>query len=50
MSLEDPRQLLASGVTDYIVQQLVDNGNDPERIIVPGLDNEPYPELQGRDR
>ncbi|NEA32856.1 DUF5624 domain-containing protein [Streptomyces sp. SID13031] len=41
--LEDPRQLLSGAVTDFAAQQLVDNGNDPARIFVPGLDGEPYP-------
>jgi hypothetical protein len=43
MVLEDPRQLLSGAVTDFAAQQLVDNGNDPARIFVPGLDGEPYP-------
>ena len=43
--LEDPRQLLSSAVTDYASQQLVNNDNDPTRVVVPGLDGEPYPEL-----
>ncbi|MFB9177816.1 DUF5624 domain-containing protein [Dactylosporangium sucinum] len=43
--LEDPRQLLSGAVTDYASQQLVDNDNDPRRVVVPGLDGEPYPEL-----
>lgn len=41
--LEDPRQLLSGAVTDFAAQQLVVNGNDPARILVPGLDGEPYP-------
>jgi hypothetical protein len=43
--MEDPRQLLSGAVTDYASRQLVDNGNDPLAITVPGLDGEPYPEL-----
>ncbi|MCW2757506.1 MAG: hypothetical protein JWO46_1252 [Nocardioidaceae bacterium] len=41
--LEDPRQLLSGAVTDYAAQQLVAAGNDPSRVVVPGLDGEPYP-------
>jgi hypothetical protein len=41
--LEDPRQLLSGAVTDYAAQQLVANDNDPMRVVVPGLDGEPYP-------
>jgi hypothetical protein len=48
LSLEDPRQLLASGVTDYVAAQLVANGNDPSAVVVPGLDGEPYPALDRR--
>jgi hypothetical protein len=43
--MEDPRQLLSGAVTDYASRQLVDNGNEPLAITVPGLDGEPYPEL-----
>jgi hypothetical protein len=45
LSLEDPRQLLASGVTDYVAAQLAANGNDPSAVVVPGLDGEPYPPM-----
>ncbi|SDK57074.1 hypothetical protein SAMN05428985_104547 [Nocardioides sp. YR527] len=45
MVLEDPRQLLSGAVTDYASQQLVDHDNDPRRVVVPGLDGEPYPAL-----
>lgn len=41
--LEDPRQLLSGAITDYAAQELVDHGNDPLRVTVPGLDGEPYP-------
>jgi hypothetical protein len=41
--LEDPRQLLSGAVTDYAAQQLVANDNVPLRVVVPGLDGEPYP-------
>jgi len=43
LALEDPRQLLASGVIDYLAEQLVRNNNDPAKVVVPGLDAEPYP-------
>jgi hypothetical protein len=45
LSLEDPRQLLASGVTDFVAAQLAGNGNDPSAVTIPGLDGEPYPPL-----
>jgi hypothetical protein len=43
--MEDPRQLLSGAVTDYASRQLVENGNEPLAITVPGLDGEPYPAL-----
>jgi hypothetical protein len=42
--LEDPRQLLSGCVTDYAIEQLVANDNDPRRVTVPGLDATDYPE------
>lgn len=41
--MEDPRQLLSGAVTDYAAQQLIEHGNDPLAVTVPGLDDEPYP-------
>jgi len=43
--MEDPRQLLSGAVTDYASKQLIDHGNDPAAVTVPGLDGEPYPHL-----
>ena len=40
--LEDPRQLLSGAVTDYASKQLIEHGNDPSAVTVPGLDGEPY--------
>jgi hypothetical protein len=47
LALEDPRQLLASGVTDYMAEQLVANDIDPSKIVIPGLDTEGYPPRNG---
>ncbi|WP_296559125.1 DUF5624 domain-containing protein [Pigmentiphaga sp.] len=41
--LEDPRQLLSGCVADYAVDQLQAHGNDPARVVVPGLDGCAYP-------
>jgi hypothetical protein len=41
--IEDPRQLLSGCVTDYAVEQLRANGNDPSTVVVPGLDRTTYP-------
>ncbi|HEY6492568.1 MAG TPA: DUF5624 domain-containing protein [Trebonia sp.] len=41
--LEDPRQMVSSSVIDYAVEQLVATGNDPARVVVPGLDGVAYP-------
>lgn len=43
--LEDPRQLLSGCVTDYAVEQLQANGNDPSKVQVPGLDGTTYPPM-----
>jgi Domain of unknown function (DUF5624) len=48
--MEDPRQLLSGAVTDYASSQLVRSANDPSAVIVPGLDGEPYPHLNGESR
>ena len=44
--LEDPQQVLSAAVTDYAARQLVENDNDPRAVTVPGLDGEPYPQLE----
>ncbi|MES2943934.1 MAG: DUF5624 domain-containing protein [Pseudomonadota bacterium] len=41
--LEDPRQLLAGCVVDYAVDLLQRSGNDPAKVVVPGLDGTNYP-------
>ena len=41
--LEDPRQLLSGCVTDYAVEQLRLNSNNPASVVVPGLDRYAYP-------
>lgn len=48
--MEDPRQLLSGAVTDYASSQLIDSANDPSAVIVPGLDNEPYPHTSGESQ
>jgi hypothetical protein len=41
--MEDPTQLLSNCVADYIVDQLQDNGNRPDRVEIPGFTNVTYP-------
>lgn len=41
--MEDPRQLLAGCVADYVIDQLQASGNQPERLHVSGLDGTDYP-------
>jgi len=48
--MEDPRQLLSGAVTDYASSQLIAKANDPSAVIVPGLDNEPYPHTSGESQ
>jgi hypothetical protein len=41
--MEDPRQLLANSVASYIIDQLCDCGNRPEKVFIPGFTNVAYP-------
>jgi hypothetical protein len=40
--MEDPAQQLANAGAQFIVDQLCSNGNVPEAVVVPGLDNINY--------
>jgi hypothetical protein len=41
--MEDPTQLLSNCVADYIVDQLYNNGNQPQKVDIPGFSNVTYP-------
>jgi Domain of unknown function (DUF5624) len=41
--MEDPAQLLANSVAPYIVDQLCECGNRPEKVFIPGFTNVVYP-------
>jgi hypothetical protein len=41
--MEDPAQLLANSVASYIVDQLCECGNRPEKVFIPGFTNVVYP-------
>ena len=43
MVMEDPGQLLANSVASYIVDQLCECGNRPEKVFIPGFTNVAYP-------
>lgn len=43
--MEDPTQLLSNSVADYIVDQLRANGNEPQRVAIPGFTNVDYPQV-----
>ncbi|MFM0739185.1 DUF5624 domain-containing protein [Paraburkholderia xenovorans] len=43
--MEDPAQLLSNCVADYIVDQLHDNGNQPQNVAIPGFTNVSYPDM-----
>ncbi|WP_426516387.1 DUF5624 domain-containing protein [Diaminobutyricibacter sp. McL0618] len=45
LTLEDPRQLLATGVTDFIAEQLMRVHGNPSAVVVPGLDTERFPPI-----
>jgi hypothetical protein len=47
--MEDPRQQLANASAHYIVDQLSENDNRPERVRVPGFDNVDYPRRSPRN-
>jgi hypothetical protein len=44
--MEDPAQLLANSVAPYIVDQLCECGNMPEKVFIPGFTNVVYPARQ----
>jgi hypothetical protein len=44
--MEDPSQLLSNCVADYIVDQLHSNGNQPQKVEIPGFTNVSYPHTQ----
>lgn len=41
--MEDPTQLLSNCVADYIVDQLYSNGNQPQKVEIPGFTNVTFP-------
>ncbi|CAE6711599.1 DUF5624 domain-containing protein [Paraburkholderia nemoris] len=41
--MEDPTQLLSNCVADYIVDQLYSNGNQPQKVAIPGFTNVTFP-------
>jgi Domain of unknown function (DUF5624) len=43
ITMEDPRQLLANSVASYIIDQLCECDNHPERVFIPGFTNVTYP-------
>ena len=44
--MEDPRQLLSNSVAEYIIDELSDNGLNPENITIPCFTNTTYPPAQ----
>ena len=41
--MEDPTQLLSNSVAHFVIDQLCEAGNRPERVIIPGFSNVTYP-------
>jgi hypothetical protein len=41
--MEDPRQLLSNCVAHFVIDQLCENGVQPELVVVPGFTNVAYP-------
>jgi hypothetical protein len=41
--MEDPTQLLSNSVAHFVIDQLCQHGNAPERVVIPGFSNVSYP-------
>jgi hypothetical protein len=41
--MEDPTQLLSNSVAHFVIDQLCESGNRPERVVIPGFSNVTYP-------
>ena len=41
--MEDPTQLLSNSVAHFVIDQLCESGNQPERVVIPGFSNMTYP-------
>ena len=41
--MEDPTQLLANSVAHFVIDQLCESDNQPEKVVIPGFTNIRYP-------
>jgi hypothetical protein len=41
--MEDPTQLLANSVAHFVIDQLCESGNQPEKVVIPGFTHIRYP-------
>jgi len=41
--MEDPTQLLSNSVAHFVIDQLCEHNNQPERVVIPGFSNLSYP-------
>ena len=41
--MEDPTQLLSNSVAHFVIDQLCESDNQPQRVVIPGFSNVTYP-------
>jgi hypothetical protein len=46
--MEDPTQLLSNSVAHFVIDQLREHDNRPERVVIPGFSNVSYPPREPR--
>jgi hypothetical protein len=46
--MEDPTQLLSNSVAHFVIDQLCENDNQPERVVIPGFSSVSYPPRERR--
>jgi hypothetical protein len=47
--MEDPTQLLSNSVAHFVIDQLCEHNNQPERVVIPGFSNVSYPAREHRN-
>jgi hypothetical protein len=46
--MEDPTQLLSNSVAHFVIDQLCEHNNQPERVVIPGFSSVSYPPREPR--
>jgi hypothetical protein len=47
--MEDPTQLLSNSVAHFVIDQLCEHNNQPERVVIPGFSTVSYPAREYRN-